>query len=66
MTLKLVHSNICEPIISYSNGSKRYINTFVNDLNRKIAIYFFQKKYDVFANFKSYKVLIENEIDCSI
>nr|CAN63536.1 hypothetical protein VITISV_002860 [Vitis vinifera] len=60
--LELVHSDICGPIIPNSNGSKRYIITFIDDYSRKIWVYFLQEKSEAFVAFKSYKALVEKEV----
>ena len=62
-----MHSEICEPINPSSNGSKRYIITFIDDYySRKIWVYFLQEKFEAFVAFKSYKALVEKEIGSPI
>ena len=60
--MELVHSDICGPIIPNSNGSKRYIITFIDDYSHKIWVYFLQEKSEAFEAFKSYKALVEKEV----
>lgn len=59
--LQLIHANLCGPITSVSNGNKRYLICFIDDLTRKIWIYFLVEKSDAFITFKHFKSLVEKE-----
>lgn len=61
--LELIHSDICGPITPTSNGGKRYLITFIDDLTRKTWIYFLTVKSEAFTVFKSFKTLVENETE---
>ncbi|MCI44253.1 retrovirus-related pol polyprotein from transposon tnt 1-94, partial [Trifolium medium] len=66
MKLELVHSDICGPINPTSNGGSRYFMTFTDDFSRKTWIYIMKEKSAAFANFKTFKALVEKESGCSI
>jgi len=57
--LQLIHSDICGPINPTSNGNKRYILTFIDDLSRKVWVYFLVEKSEAFDVFKKCKPLVE-------
>jgi len=59
--LQLIHSDICGPINLTSNGNKRYILTFIDDLSRKVWVYFLTEKSEVFEVFKKFKALVEKQ-----
>ena len=59
--LELVHSDVCGPMKTISNGNNRYFLTFIDDFTRKICVYFLQQKSEVFDCFKSFKVLVEKK-----
>ena len=46
--------------LQYLGGSRYYV-TFINDATRKTWVYCIIQKYDVFATFKKWKELVENE-----
>ncbi|KAL4291178.1 hypothetical protein GQ457_14G012020 [Hibiscus cannabinus] len=64
--LELVHSDICGPLNSTSNGGKHYFITFTDDFSRKSWVYFLHEKYEAFVSFKSFKTLVEKEVGMSI
>ena len=43
-----------------------YYVSFIDDFSRNIWIYFLQKKSEVFAKFKEFKALIENQSENKI
>lgn len=59
--LELVHSDLCGPINSTSNGGKWYFITFIDDYSRKTWVYFLQEKSEAFTAFKNFKVPVEKE-----
>ena len=40
--------------------------TFIDDLYRKVWVYFLKHKSDVFGAFKTWKAMVENEIDLKV
>ena len=44
-----------------SLSDSNYYVTFINDATRKTWVYCIKQKYDVFATFKKWKPLVENE-----
>lgn len=58
--LKLVHSDLM--IFPYPSFTEaRYALTFINDFLRHTWVYFLKYKSDVFAHFKFFKALVENQ-----
>ena len=45
-----------------SLGGSHYYVTFIDDVTRKVWVYFLRQKSDVFQSFKNWKCLVENEI----
>ena len=43
-----------------------YYVSFIDDFSRNIWIYFLWKKYEVFAKFKEFKALVENQAEKKI
>ena len=46
-----------------SLGKFMYYVSFIDDFSRNIWIYFLRKKYEVFAKFKEFKALVENQTE---
>ena len=56
-----MHTDVWEPgQVQYIGGSCYYV-TFIDDAMRKKWAYFIRHKSDVFATFKKWKYLVENE-----
>lgn len=64
--LQLIHADLCGPITPISNGSKRYLISFIDDFTRKVWIYFLVEKSDAFNTFKHFKSLVEKETESCI
>ena len=61
--LELVHTDVWGPTqVQYLGGSRYYV-TFIDDATRKTWVYCIRQKYDVFATFKKWKYLVENETE---
>ena len=59
--LELVHIDVWGLAhVQYLGGSRYYV-TFIDDATRKTWVYCIRHKYDVFATFKKWKYLVENE-----
>ena len=50
--LELVHTDLWGPSPVASFGGSRYYITFIDDLSRKVWVYFLKNKSDVFETFK--------------
>ncbi|RDY12630.1 hypothetical protein CR513_02543, partial [Mucuna pruriens] len=63
---KLIHSDIYGPINPTFNGNKRYILTSIDDLSRKVSMYFLVEKCEAHDIFKKFKALVEKQAGVSI
>ena len=52
--------------LTISNSKKKYLIAFIDDVSRKIWIYFLTKKSEAFVVFKSFKVNVEKETNSFI
>ena len=59
--LELVHTDLWGPSLVASLGGSRYYITFIDDLSRKVWVYFLKNKSDVFETFKKWKAMVETE-----
>ena len=59
--LDLIHSDVCGPTSTLSLSGQEYYVTFIDDFSRKTWIYFLKTKGEVFARFKEFKALVENQ-----
>ena len=59
--LDLIHSDVCGPMSTLSLSGHEYYVTFIDDYSRKTWIYFLRTKDEVFALFKEFKALVENQ-----
>ena len=59
--LEIIHTDVCGPMSIPSIGNSRYFVTFIDDKTRKTFVYFIKKKDEVFAKFKAFKALAENQ-----
>ena len=64
--LELIHADICGPIQPISNSGKRYFLSFIDYYSRKIWVYLLSEKSEALDFFKSYKKLVEKEVEASI
>ena len=60
--LKLVHTDLWGPSPVASLGGSRYYITFIDDLSRKVWVYFLKNKSDVFETFKKWKAMVKTKI----
>ena len=59
--LEIVHTYVWGPNqVQYIRASHYHV-TFIDDTTRKSWVYYIRQKYDVFATFKKWKALVENE-----
>jgi len=64
--LQLIHSDICGHSSPTSNGNKRYILTFIDDLSIKVWVCFLFEKSETFDAFKKFKALVEKQVGVPI
>lgn len=64
--LQLIHSDICGPISHESHGNKRYILTLIDDISRKLWVYFLNEKSEAFTIFKEFKTMAEKETSLAL
>jgi len=58
--LEIIHSDVCGPMRSESNGGARYVITFIDDYSRWCEIRLLRRKDEVLTAFKDFKMKIEN------
>ncbi|MCO5583616.1 hypothetical protein L7F22_037529 [Adiantum nelumboides] len=59
--LELIHSDVWGPSQTTSMGGAHYFLTFVDDMSRKVWVYFLKNKSKVFSYFKQFKAMVEKE-----
>ena len=59
--LQLVHSDVCGPMQTESIGGHKYFVTFIDDYSRCCAVYFMNKKSEVFEKYKEFEAITTNE-----
>ena len=59
--LQLVHSDVCGPMQTVSNGGHKYFVTFIDDYTRYCTVFFMSKKSQVFEKFKEYEAMKSRE-----
>jgi hypothetical protein len=64
--LELVHNDVCGSMKTTSRGGARYFVTFIDDFSRKIHVYLWKTKGEVFDKFKAYKAFVENQTGMKI
>lgn len=58
--LQIIHTDVCGPMRTESNGGKKYFVIFVDDYTRYTEVYFIRNKNEVIDIFKMYKAQVEN------
>ena len=64
--LELVHSDVCGPMKTITEGGNRYFLTFIDDYSRMTWVYFLRQKSDVFTVFKKFQAMVERQSDLKI
>lgn len=59
--LEIIHSDICGPMRTESNGRGKYFVTFIDDYSRWCEVYILKNKSDVFQAFRNYKSHVEKQ-----
>ena len=60
--LELVHTDLCGPMRTKSLQGDSYFMLFVDDFTRMCWVFFLKEKSEAFQIFKTFKILVENEI----
>jgi len=55
----MVYSNVCEPMEVETLGGSRYFVSFIDDVSRKVWVYFLKSKDQVFHYFKMFHAMVE-------
>jgi len=63
MPLELVHTNVCGPSRKSSPRGEEYFILFIDDFSSMCWIGLMKHKDEAFEKFKSFKALVENELD---
>jgi transposase InsO family protein len=66
VVLELVHVHICDPMRTISISDTKYFLLFVDDLSRKMWVYFLKQKSNAFHEFKKFKSMVEKEFIRSV
>jgi hypothetical protein len=64
--LEPIHIDLCGPTRTKSTCGEKYFMLIVDDYTRLTWVYFLKEKSEVFEKFKTYKALVESEIDLKI
>lgn len=64
--LDLVHSDVAGPMETASIGGSRYFVQFQDDFSRMCFVYFMKTKSETFKAFKSFKCLVEKQLNRKI
>lgn len=64
--LELIHSDLCGPMETQSIGHAKYILTFIDDLSKKVFVYFLKSKSDVLHAFIEFRKYIELQMELKI
>lgn len=59
--LEIIHTDVCGPMRTISNGGARYFITFVDDYSRWCQVYFLKEKSQVIDKFLEFKNFVENQ-----
>ncbi len=64
--LELVYSDVCGPMRTTSMGGSRFFVTFIDDYSRKVWVYPFKQKKEVFAKFVEWKAFVEAQSEAKV
>ena len=62
----MVYSDVWGPAPIRSLGGSRYYVIFIDDSTRKVWVYFFKNKSEMFATFKKWKTEVKNQTGLSV
>lgn len=61
--LEIIHSDVCGPMRTESNGKAKYFVEFIDDYSRWCVVKFLQRKSEVFEETKQFIAAVENMKD---
>ncbi|RVW80415.1 Retrovirus-related Pol polyprotein from transposon TNT 1-94 [Vitis vinifera] len=64
--LELIHTDICGPMSTPSQGNNKYFVLFIDDFTRMIWVFFMMQKSEVFSILKKFKSFVEKQGGCYI
>lgn len=64
--LDIIHTDLCGPMETPSIGGGKYFITFIDDMSRKVYVYFLKNKLDIKSVFRKFKNEVENELERKI
>ncbi|RVW83943.1 Retrovirus-related Pol polyprotein from transposon RE1 [Vitis vinifera] len=64
--LELIHTDICGPMSTPSQGNNKYFVLFIDDFTRMTWVFFMKQKSEVFSIFKKFKSFVEKQSGCYI
>lgn len=64
--LKLVHTDLCNPIRIHSLDNNKYFILFIDDYSRITRVYFMKYRFKVFKTFCKFKNFIEKKSSCQL
>jgi len=59
--LDIIHTDVCGPMRTKSEGGARYFVTFIDDYNRWCEVYFMKNKNEVAEKFQEFMKMAENQ-----
>lgn len=65
-TLDLVHSDVCGPMQTLSNGGSRYFITFIDECTNWVEVYFLKSKAEAKEAFQKYRAKVEKQTERKI
>lgn len=61
--LEIIHSDVCGPMRTESNGKAKYFITFIDDYSGWCKIRLLKGKHQVLESFKKFKLFVENQTE---
>lgn len=62
MTSRVFHTDLCGSRSNPTFGNNKYFLSIIDNFSRRVWIYLMKDKYEIFMNFKNWKVKVENQI----
>lgn len=60
--LELIHTDVCGPMEKKSIGGASYFVTFIDDMTRRVFVYFIKSKDEVYEKFVVFKNMAESQL----
>jgi hypothetical protein len=61
--LEIVHIDLCGPMRKKKLNGEQYFMLLIDDYTIMTAVCFLKKKSEAFGNFRTFKEMVENEMD---